>query len=1172
MRLVSGMRPIFPTLATSLLSSLHAEIVINEIHYDPFPKVERVEFVELYNSGAETVDLGGWTFTNGFDYTFPADSELEAGAFLVLAQNRKDYDNKFGSIFVGGVKAFDEFAGGSLNNRSETIVLADGQGLEVDRVDYKLGFPWPTTPGGEGVSLELVHPDLDNSLGGSWRPSEEPTPGEENSVFSETHPPQIRKVSHSDPMPGEDVTVTAKATDPDGVKSVVLHYQVVEPGDYIELEDERFETEWTETPMTPTAEADVYEGTIPGEHQAHRQLVRYRIVATDDNDLGGRAPLEDDPQPNFAYYVYDTMPDWKGAVEPGEDEPVTYPAETLSRVPVYQLITTRQSHLDSQSIPGAERGSYGGSDYLWSGTLVYGDDVYDHIRYRARGGVWRYAMGKNMWKFAFNRGHRFQAYDNYGNKYPEKWRRLNFSAIIQQGNFQHRGEQGLFESVGFELFEKAGVEAPDTHYIHFRIVEKKGESSLFGNQYGLDFQGLYLVIEQPDGRFLESHDLPDGNIYKMENGTGIKGLDGELKNIGGYPLPDDYGDLEEFKNTYEGGRQEESWWEANLDLERYYGYRSILEAIHHYDIHAGKNYYYYHNGDNNKWHVIPWDLDLTWDDGMYGTGNEPFNSRVLQIERFEREYHNRMLEIRDLLYNEEQCGMLIDEKAAIVWSADEPSLIDADRAMWDYNPIMTSNKVNPSKSGEGRFYQIAGSKDFAGMIERMKNYVRNRGEWIDDTILPGETKTPKPPTVQYVGASGFPVDDLRFSCSKFSGGTIFAPQEFGAMKWRIAEVTDPSAEDFDPRGRHRYEIDADWESEVITEYTPEVLIPVNAVRPDRLYRVRARMMNDAGYWGSWSEPIQFVTTAPDLSNYKAGLVITEIMYHPAEATAEEVAAGYETENFEYVELANVGSVPLDLKDIRFTKGIDYDFENAAATTLAPGAVVVLAHNQAAFAARYGDTATVVGEYGAEDGSNRLANDGENLKLSYGGGIAIRELRYDDAEPWPVGADGEGASLELVNAAAVPDHGAAASWTASQVGGTPGVLPDPVESLSYVAWLELHFTPAEIQAGELTGVAADADGDGEPNAVEYAAGIEPRIGKPESIEVERLANGEIAFRFRMASVVTQAAVTAEASTDLQSWSSIVGFDRAEGDGWITWTGPAASEETYLRVSVTVPVAE
>ena len=54
---------------------------------------------------------------------------------------------------------------------------------------------------------------------------------------------------------------------------------------------------------------------------------------------------------------------------------------------------------------------------------------------------------------------------------------------------------------------------------------------------------MYLAIEQEDGRFLDEHDLPDGNFYKMEGGSG------ELNNLG--PLgPTDKSDLNSFLNTY----------------------------------------------------------------------------------------------------------------------------------------------------------------------------------------------------------------------------------------------------------------------------------------------------------------------------------------------------------------------------------------------------------------------------------------------------------------------------------------------------------------------------------------------------------------------------------------------------------------------------------------------
>src|SRR5439155_11452410 len=129
---------------------------------------------------------------------------------------------------------------------------------------------------------------------------------------------------------------------------------------------------------------------------------------------------------------------------------------------------------------------YTGDLYKWTGTLVYDGEVYDHIHYRARGGVWRYAMGKNMWKFDLNRGHSFQARDDYGKKYHTQWTKLNLGACIQQGDFLHRGEQGMFEAVGFRLFNLAGVEAPNTHWAQLRVLDHEAEADPT-NQYVGDF-------------------------------------------------------------------------------------------------------------------------------------------------------------------------------------------------------------------------------------------------------------------------------------------------------------------------------------------------------------------------------------------------------------------------------------------------------------------------------------------------------------------------------------------------------------------------------------------------------------------------------------------------------------------------------------------------------------
>ena len=58
------------------------------------------------------------------------------------------------------------------------------------------------------------------------------TPGAANSVFAFNAPPQMRQVSHSPvaPVSGQDVTITMKVTDPDGVDSVVAAVGIAREG------------------------------------------------------------------------------------------------------------------------------------------------------------------------------------------------------------------------------------------------------------------------------------------------------------------------------------------------------------------------------------------------------------------------------------------------------------------------------------------------------------------------------------------------------------------------------------------------------------------------------------------------------------------------------------------------------------------------------------------------------------------------------------------------------------------------------------------------------------------------------------------------------------------------------------------------------------------------------
>jgi hypothetical protein len=798
-------------VALAMSVSIRAEggIIINELHTDPDVKTNLVEFIELHNTGPADVDLSGWYFERGVFYMFPGGTVLPAGGYIIVAESPEHIlaDRTETRLRVSESLIYGPY-GGKLSNGGERVVLCDADGQTIDEVQYQLGFPWPTvgdaavnSQPGTGRSMQLVNPSFDNNLAGSWR-SGNPSPGAQNSVWAANIPPHIRQVKHSPnrPRSGETVTITAKITDPDGVQMVALAYQIVAPGNYIRLGDAAYEANWATAPMHDdgvdgdvTANDGIYAVTLPADTHVHRTLVRYRILAVDNDGYNVTVPYADDPQPNFAYFVYDGVPAWRGAVQPGSTPEVTYSASLMASLPIYHLLSKKS---DVESCTWLSH--YEGSDYRWRGTLVYDGHVYDHIRYRARGGVWRYAMGKNMWKFDFNRGHSFQARDDYGNKYKTTWDKLNFSACIQQGSFGQRGEQGMFEALSFRLFNMAGVPASKTNYLHFRIIDEAHEDGLLnaahtpltsgGTQYDGDFWGLYMTIEQMDGRFLEEHDLPDGNLFKMDNSNR------EVNNQGP-TQPTDKSDLSSFLSRSSGAS--DTWWRENANLDAYYGYYAIYQAIHHGDI-TGKNWFLYHHPETDRWWQLPWDVDLTWTT-YYGSDNpsDPWSrSGLLNHASLSMENKNRLRELIDLLWNAEQTGQLIDEYAAIINDpAGGYSMVDADRAMWDYHWVVGNgayptylNRTASQKAGQGRFYAEAASRGydrtFEGMVQVMKDYIVERASHMDSRAA--DAAIPLRPVITSLAPEGYPANALTFQTSPFSD-----PQgvhTFAAMKWRLAEV------------------------------------------------------------------------------------------------------------------------------------------------------------------------------------------------------------------------------------------------------------------------------------------------------------------------------------------------------------------------------------------------
>ena len=155
------------------------DIVINEIMYNPPDDGtgDELEYVELYNRGDEDVDIGGWQFTDGIEFTFPAWTVIEANGYLVVCSDPTATVEKY--LIFNVIGPF----GGRLDNKGDRIAISDDSPdpMLIDEVEYKTGEEWPSEADGDGPSLELVNPSVDNNIGGYWRASYPPedngTPG-----------------------------------------------------------------------------------------------------------------------------------------------------------------------------------------------------------------------------------------------------------------------------------------------------------------------------------------------------------------------------------------------------------------------------------------------------------------------------------------------------------------------------------------------------------------------------------------------------------------------------------------------------------------------------------------------------------------------------------------------------------------------------------------------------------------------------------------------------------------------------------------------------------------------------------------------------------------------------------------------------------------------------------
>jgi hypothetical protein len=391
------------------------DIIINEILIHPPHGHEELQYIELFNRGQSEVDLSGWSFTQGIEFSFPSGTRMAAGSYLVLCRNKA----AFARVYGEGVPIAGDFKG-RFRRHGERVEVADARKAMVDWVSYSDREPWLSSPKGSAASLERICPKASGRGWQNWMPSAPDkttpgTPGKKNGCYAASLPPVISDVSFHPPPPDHQAAVTVSVAGDERVKQVSLCFRTFSEGK---------QSEETELPMSLISGDDrrgVFEAFIPGQPEG--ALVRFRIKAMDSAGAERVEPAVGSGRPAHSYFSI--SPSRSGSIARGFLVQVDRPKNEAS--------------------PGGRRRSARGS-----GAFIHvapgggAVEVFDPI-FTGRG------SRKKSFKLRFQEDLPFQG--------------MTSARVIVEGS----ARWVLSEALSHQLYRMAGVPAPRTEHIRMCV-------------------------------------------------------------------------------------------------------------------------------------------------------------------------------------------------------------------------------------------------------------------------------------------------------------------------------------------------------------------------------------------------------------------------------------------------------------------------------------------------------------------------------------------------------------------------------------------------------------------------------------------------------------------------------------------------------------------------------
>ncbi len=168
---------------------------------------------------------------------------------------------------------------------------------------------------------------------------------------------------------------------------------------------------------------------------------------------------------------------------------------------------------------------------------------------------------------------------------------------------------------------------------------------------------------------------------------------------------------------------------------------------------------------------------------------------------------------------------------------------------------------------------------------------------------------------------------------------------------------------------------------------------------------------------TFTRKLAFILAVYAATEAQAVPILTEIHYNG-------VSAGSDPD--EFIEISNSSTEALDLSGFSFSSGISFVFPEGS--MIEPLGSLVIAKDPDDFRSVFTTFTDSLFDF-----TGALSNGGETIALSDASGSGLWSVSYDDAFPWPAGADGSGESLQL--RASATDFSSPSEWLSALP--TPG---------------------------------------------------------------------------------------------------------------------------------------